>query len=162
MPNGPTLACHVSLRRITGVARRQAEESFYSFSLVGLFGTVGRSHGPGQDCRHGWIVWVYFALEIGCGTRIGVCNFPNDGWHILRKVVSGNSQGITSLKEFPVLSQTLSDYLSVELGGGPADKQRATDLFPPRSSLITAGAADPDHPPSELSAPAETFLETSF
>jgi hypothetical protein len=86
----------------------------------------------------------------------------NDGWHVLREVVGGSVMGSTSLEDFPTLSQTLSDYLSVEHGGGPTDKQRATDLFAPQSSLITVGVADPDNSPSEWSALAGTLLEISL
>jgi hypothetical protein len=86
----------------------------------------------------------------------------NDGWHVLREVVGGSVMGSTSLEDFPTLSQTLSDYLSVEHGGGPTDKQRATDLFAPQSSLITVGTADPDNSPSEWSALAGTLLEISL
>jgi hypothetical protein len=99
-------------------------------------------------------------LDAEPGAASGIV--ANDGWHILREVVGGKVQGSIRVEEFSTLSQTLSDYLSVEHGGGPADKQRATDLFAPQSSLTTVGAADPDDPPSEWSAPAGTFLEISL
>jgi hypothetical protein len=85
---------------------------------------------------------------------------PNDGWIIVREVVSASgtkknyhTKSLTSVK------RTVQDYFAIEHGGGLEDKEAAEKLFDPNASLLTVGSEDHHSKPTAWNAPAGTFLE---
>jgi hypothetical protein len=86
----------------------------------------------------------------------------NDGWVILREVISSSEYGPAPAADDMVsLVRCLQGYLNIEHGGGDEDYDRASKLFAPHASLLTVGTAPADRESTEWSAPVGTFLEIS-
>lgn len=94
--------------------------------------------------------------------QAGGMSVPNDGWFIVRELVSGEPKNTINHPEtMAFLKETVLNYLSIEHGGGPEDKQRAEELFHPKASLLTIGAQPLEEPTSEWTGPVGSFVEIS-
>lgn len=88
----------------------------------------------------------------------------NDGWVIVREVVSSNVDDATSaskVDDMISIAQCLQDYLNIEHGGGQEDFEQANELFTSQACLLTVGSAVSNQERTAWSAPVGTFLEIS-
>jgi hypothetical protein len=87
----------------------------------------------------------------------------NDGWTLVRELVSGDNNISDFSREdaYRSLIQVLDSYLSIEHGGGMADRQKAESLFASNVSLLSVGTSKIDEPASDWSAPVGSLLEIS-
>ncbi|CAB9526048.1 expressed unknown protein [Seminavis robusta] len=81
----------------------------------------------------------------------------NDGWRIVREVISAGGRNYPS-KSFTSVKSSVLSYLDVEHGGGLDDKEHAETIFADQASLLTVGSSDHETP-QDWQAPAGHFLE---
>jgi hypothetical protein len=101
----------------------------------------------------------------------GINNLPNDGWFLMRELITQppyiyhsetKPEGPEEHQSIVSLQSTLQKYFSIEHGGGKTDYEVAQSLFAEEKfNLLAIGSSPHDELASDWSAPLGSVLEIS-
>jgi hypothetical protein len=115
----------------------------------------------GADGIFRFISLLRFDSEFLPTVQAGGTGVPNDGWFIIREIVSSQTKNSVAKNTMESLNTALLQYLSIEHGGGSEDHKNADNLFHAESSLLSIGSQSMEETPSEWAGPVGSLVEVS-